>query len=71
MLSLLAPKFSRLSTDREEDSTTTLHVRLPVATTFIFTRSLNGESHEPCRASITKRASSHFTAEKGLSNNQS
>lgn len=46
MLLLLAPKFKRLSHEREEDSTTTLQVVELVAATFIFTDS--SEWRDPC-----------------------
>jgi hypothetical protein len=60
---LFAPKFRRFRMERDDDSTTTLHVWLLVATTFIFTFSLNGEIHNPCRASTINRSSLHFTLE--------
>lgn len=56
MFPLLAPKFSRLRKERDEDSITTLHVWLLVATTFIFTFSENGDSHAPWRASTMNRS---------------
>jgi len=47
--------------ERDEDSTTTLQVLLLVATTFIFTFSLNGEIQSPRRASTINNSSLHFT----------
>lgn len=48
---------------RDDDSITTLHVWLLVATTFILTFSLNGEIHAPCRASTMNKSSLYFTLE--------
>lgn len=47
MFPLLAPRFNRLRMEREEDSITTLQVWELVADTFIFTFSVNGDSHIP------------------------
>ena len=44
MFPLFAPKFRRFKIDLDDDSTTTLQLWLLVATTFIFTFSLNGEN---------------------------
>lgn len=60
---LFAPKFRMLRIERDDDSTTTLHVLLLVATTFIFTFSEKGDIHEPCLASTMNKSSSCFTLE--------
>ena len=58
-----APRLNRLSTERNELSMMTWHESVPVATTRIFTRSLNGDINQPRRRSTMKCSSSHSTAE--------
>ena len=59
----LAPRLNGLSTERDELSMMTWQDFVPIATTLIFTCSLNGEISQPRRPSTMKRSSSHFTAE--------
>jgi len=57
---LLAPRFSKLRTERELDSIVTWLCSVPVATTLTFTLSDNGEINHPRRASTMKWISSHW-----------
>ena len=63
MFPLFAPKFNKFSADRDDESITTLHDSLPIATTLIFIFSEKGESHAPRRASIINKSSLYLMLE--------